>query len=54
MRTWRSSGWVVMNASNRKDRNGPPLSVTIVTAGMRFASVSTSHVAISGRPKVVS
>ena len=50
VRTWRSSGWVVTGASNRKDRNGPPLPVTIVTTGWTLPSSSTSARSTSGRP----
>ena len=32
--TCRSSGWAVMKCSKVKDRNGPPLSVTIVRTGV--------------------
>jgi hypothetical protein len=48
--TWRSSGWVAMKASNRNERNGPPLSVTIVTSGSRLPSASRSAMSGSGRP----
>ena len=52
VRTWRSSGWVVTGASNRKDRNGPPLPVTIVTTGATLPSSSTSDRSTSGRPSI--
>ena len=38
VRTCRSSGRVAMNASNVNERNGPPLSVTIVRTGRIFFS----------------
>src|SRR5450830_1113643 len=39
-----------MNASNRKDRNGPPLSVTTVTTGWTLPCWSTWARSRSGRP----
>jgi hypothetical protein len=48
--TCRSSGWVAMKASNRNERNGPPLSVTIVISGSRFPSASGSASSRCGRP----
>jgi hypothetical protein len=42
VRTWRSLGWVATKASNRDDRNGPPLSVTIVISGKTLPSASRS------------
>src|SRR3712207_7181475 len=44
VRTWCSSGREAMNASNRKDRKGPPLSVTTTTGRSSpvVASVSAS------------
>ncbi len=44
-----------MNASNRNERNGPPLSVTIVTIGMISpVSTSTWHRSTSGCPNMAS
>ena len=40
VRTCRISGWVAMKASNRNERNGSALSVTMVTSGRTLVSVS--------------
>jgi hypothetical protein len=55
VRTWASSGWAVMKASNRKERNGPPLSVTIVTTGSSSpVSRSTGQSSTIGWPNIAS
>ena len=49
VRTWASSGWLAMKASNRNERNGPPLSVTrggdfyLATSGDFFYNTTRRH-----------
>jgi hypothetical protein len=54
VRTCRSSGWVAMEASNRYERKGPPLSVTMVTSGCAVPSVSRGARSSSGLPACTS
>ena len=52
VRTCASSGWAAMKASNRNERNGPPLSVTMVTTGSSSpVCSSTSHFLGERMPK---
>lgn len=53
VRTCRSSGWRMMNSSKFSDRNGPPLSVTLVsTGGSSPVSSLTGQVLTSGCPNM--
>ena len=53
VRTCRSSGWRMMNSSKFSDRNGPPLSVTIVSTGSSSpVSSLTGQVSTSGCPNM--